>query len=142
MTLHAEPRWYALPKPGESPTGAEAFLPLGEGAWLMGFGRQDGGFRAVNVETGSVRWELPVEATCSDVITCDVDGDGRYEFVFTTSHGDLWALGDETGASRPAWRAALGAPAAGAPIAGDINGDSKSEIMTTLADGTLLVLGF
>lgn len=141
MTLHAEPRWYALPKPGESPTGAEAFLPLGNGTWLLGFGRQDGGFRAIDVETGAVRWELPVEATCSEVITCDVDGDGRYEFVFTTSHGDLWAIGDEAGASRVAWHATLGAPAAGAPIAGDINRDGKSEIMTALANGTLLIFG-
>lgn len=141
MTLHAEPLWYALPKPGENPAGAEGFLPLNDGAWLMGFGRQNGRFTALDVNTGKIRWELPVDASCSDVISCDVDGNGRHEFVFTTSHGALWAVGDSEGKPEVLWRSELGAPAAGAPIAGDVNRDGKSEIITALADGTLLVLG-
>lgn len=141
MTLRAEPKWHRILKPGENRAGAEGFLQATDGAWLMGFGRQNGTFACLNAETGTPRWELPVEASCSDVVACDVDGDTRFEFVFASSHGELWAVGDDVSAPRIVWRAPLGAPAAGAPIAGDINGDGHSEVAVTLANGELVVLG-
>ncbi len=141
MTLHADPKWHRILKPGENRAGAEGFLQVTDGAWLMGFGRQNGTFACVNAETGAPRWELSVEASSSDVLTCDVDGDARHEFVFATSHGELWAAGDDGSTPRIVWRAPLGAPASGAPIAGDINGDGYSEVAVTLANGELVVLG-
>src|SRR5207249_5777285 len=52
MTAHAHPVWYRLPEVGEARTGAEGFLRLPDGRWLMGFGRQDGRFACVEVATG------------------------------------------------------------------------------------------
>ncbi len=141
MTINAKPRWYAILKPGESPTGAEGFLRLDNGAWLMGMGRQNGMFAGIDASIGVLRWEFPVEASCTDVITCDVDGDKRLEFVFATSHGALWAIGDGGTTPRIVWRAELDAPAEGSPIAGDVNQDGKSELIVPLANGTLVVLG-
>ena len=63
MTLRAQPKWYRLPETGVAPAGAEGFLRLADGSWLMGFGRQDGRFVCVEVETGKTRWELPLEAS-------------------------------------------------------------------------------
>ena len=85
MTMDAAPLWYSIPETGQCRIAAEGFLPLGNNAWLMGFGRQNGMFAAVDVFTGTLRWELPVEASCTDTITCDVDKDQRFEFVFATN---------------------------------------------------------
>ncbi|HUW60899.1 MAG TPA: VCBS repeat-containing protein [Candidatus Bathyarchaeia archaeon] len=139
MTLRAEPMWYKLPPPGENRSACEGFLNAGGGQWLMGFGRQNGQFACVDVGTGNLRWNLPIEATCSDTIACDIDGDGRQEFVFGTSHGALYALADNNGAARVLWR--YGLPAgSGAPIAADLDGDGRSEIAVPTAGGRVLVL--
>ncbi|MBI2431669.1 MAG: VCBS repeat-containing protein [Candidatus Hydrogenedentes bacterium] len=140
MTLRAAPLWYKIPMPGEARSGAEAFLQTPEGNWLMGFGRQNGMFACVNIDDGSLRWEFPLEAAAADAITCDVDHDGRYEFVFGTSHGELVALGDDAGSARLVWRAQLGA-ALGPPIAADLDADGASEIVVPTAEGQVLLLG-
>ncbi|MDZ4860348.1 MAG: VCBS repeat-containing protein [Candidatus Hydrogenedentes bacterium] len=134
MTLRAEPLWHALPVCGEARSGMEGFLQNTDGAWLMGFGRQNGSFACVNVNDGAVRWELPVDASCTDVVACDIDGDGKQEFVFGTSHANLYAVGDDNGRPRTLWQAKLNA-AAGAPILADITGDGKTDIAVPTADG-------
>ncbi|MBI5091997.1 MAG: VCBS repeat-containing protein [Candidatus Hydrogenedentes bacterium] len=139
MSLHAKPYWYKLPAPGENRAACEGFMKLPDGTWLMGFGRQNGNFACINVADGTVRWELPVEATCTDTITCDVDGDGKPEFVFGTSHGALYAVGDDANKARVLWKVNLGA-AAGAPIAADLDGDGASEIVVPTSDGFVQVL--
>jgi hypothetical protein len=140
MSLRAKPYWYKLPGPGENRVACEGFLRLPDGAWLMGFGRQNGNFACVNVADGSIRWELPVEASCSDTIACDVDGDGQFEFVFGTSHGALYAVGDGGGKPRVVWKADLSG-AAGNPIAADLNHDGASEIIVPASDGYVNVFG-
>ena len=149
MTLRAEPLWYKLPKPGQNRTACEGFLAsrseiisdlqAGDGQWLMGFGRQNGQFACVDAQTGKPRWEVPVEATCSDTITCDIDGNGRQEFIFGTSPGAFYAAGEHEGQPRVLWRYDLPA-GSGSPIAVDLDGDSKSEIAVPTADGHVLVL--
>ncbi|MGI8601790.1 MAG: FG-GAP repeat domain-containing protein [Verrucomicrobiales bacterium] len=108
--------------------------------WLMGFGRQNGRFVCVNVIDGSTRWEIDVGATCTDVATCDVDGDGAREFVFGTSHGAIYAIGDRAGSPRLLWKLELRTPL-GPPILSDITGDGKSDIVVATFDGRVLVLG-
>ena len=139
MSLNAEPHWYRLPIAGENRCAWEGFLPLENGEWLMGFGRQNGNFACVNVADGTVRWELPVQASCSDAVTGDVDGDGFFEFVFGTSHGMLYAVGDANGQARPVWTVQLDA-AVGAPILADLDGDGASEIAVGTTDGHVLLL--
>jgi hypothetical protein len=140
MSLHAEPYWYALPPTGENRSGMEAFLRDGQGSWLMGFGRQNGRFACVDASTGKVRWELPVEATCSDVAAGDVDGDGRFEFVFGTSHGEVYAVGDGGDHARLLWRVE-GASGFGPPVLADLDGDGAIEIICASTDGYVTVFG-
>ena len=141
MSLGAEPYWYKLPPCGENRCSTEGFLRTKVGEWLMGFGRQNGKFACVNVSDGSLRWELDVQATCSDTIACDIDGDGHLEFVFGTSHGDLYALRDGGDSPEVVWKKVLPAGGAGGPIAAELNGDSRSEIAVPLSNGWIWVLG-
>jgi outer membrane protein assembly factor BamB len=134
MSIHAMPVWYKLPPAGEARSAEEGFMQLKSGDWLMGFGRQNGSFACVNVADGTVRWELPVQATCSDVATCDVDGDGQPEFLFGTSHGCLYAVGDAGTQPRVVWKLEVG-DAVGAPIPADVDGDGVSDLLVPTADG-------
>jgi hypothetical protein len=140
MTAHAKPAWYRLPEVGEARAGAEGFMQLPDGAWLMGYGREDGRFACLEVATGKTRWELPLNAAASAVSTCDVDGDGRPEFLFGTSHGDLYAVGDAGDRPRVVWKLALPA-SAGMPVPADVDGDGACEILVPTGDGTLTLLG-
>lgn len=139
MSPMAKPAWYKLPVCGEARSAVEGFLQTKDGEWLMGFGRQNGKFACVNVGDGSLRWELDLGATCSDTLTLDVDGDGSFEFVVGTSHGDLVAIGDGGDAPREVWRASLPG-AVGNPIAADVDGDGASEIVVPVADGSVKVI--
>jgi outer membrane protein assembly factor BamB len=139
MTLHAQPKWYRLPETGEAPAGAEGFLRLPDGTWLMGYGRQDGRFVCVDTETGKTRWELPLAASASEVASADIDGDDRPEFLFGTSHGELYAVGDDGRKPRVLWKAHFPA-SVGAPVIADVDGDGACEILVGMGDGNLCVL--
>ncbi|MBX3179403.1 MAG: hypothetical protein KF886_18765 [Candidatus Hydrogenedentes bacterium] len=140
MSIAADPYWHRAGRPGDSRTGHEAFLPLPDGAWLMGFGRQNGQFACVNARTGELRWEFDLQAAATDVIAGDVDGDGQFEFIFGTSHGQLLALGDDNGSPRVVWTRDTGAPP-GAPILADLDGDGAVELIAAGADGRIRVFG-
>jgi len=139
MTAHAVAKWYHLPVVGEARAGAEGFLKTPEGEWLMGYGRQDGQFVCLEVATGKVRWQFPLASTASAVAACDVDGDGRQEFVFGTTHGQLYALADAGDKARVVWRAQLPAGVS-APVIADVDNDGASEILAALGDGRLCLL--
>ena len=150
MSLSASPLWHALPVVGQARSGHEGFLRASEPArtkdrvakrerWLMGYGRQNGRFACVDVADGAVRWELDLAATSTDVATCDVDGDGSEEFVFGTSHGALYAVGDGSNSPRIVWKIELGA-ALGPPILADLTGDGATDIALATYDGSVLLL--
>jgi hypothetical protein len=139
MTLHAHAKWFQLPIVGQARAGAEGFLQMPEGRWLLGVGRQNGQFACLDAETGATRWEFPLQASASDICACDVDGDGRQEFVFGTSHGDLYALAEHQGRPHVVWKVHLSA-SVGAPVIADVDGDGASEILVTTGDGNLCLL--
>ncbi|MBM3277575.1 MAG: hypothetical protein FJY95_05775 [Candidatus Handelsmanbacteria bacterium] len=139
MGLDAVPRWHHLPAPGENRAGSEGFLRTGAGQWLIGIGRQNGNFACLDAETGTVRWELPVGATCTDVVSGDVDGGGVLEFLFGTSHGQLWAVGDRENQPHLRWKVDLPA-GSGPPILADVDGDGACEVVVYTLDGYLNVL--
>lgn len=140
MSLHAAPAWYKLPTPGEARCNREAFLRNEKKEWLMGYGREDGQFVCVNVADGQPRWTYPAQATCSDVLAGDVDGDGRCEFVFATSHGQVVAVGDGGDAPRVVWTLDAGVGAY-APVLADLDGDGKVELVCITPDGWVRVYG-
>ncbi|MCC6152370.1 MAG: VCBS repeat-containing protein, partial [Candidatus Hydrogenedentes bacterium] len=139
MSIKNEPLWSTIPAIGTARCAEEGFLQSADGSWLMGYGEQGGNLVCKNVQTGEQRWSMPTGATLSDVITCDIDGDGAQEFVFGTSHNALYAVGDDGGKPRVAWTVDLGG-ASGAPIIADVTGDGKSDIVVPTADGYVSLL--
>lgn len=134
MSLKAAPMWYKLPLAGEARCAEEGFARTADGAWLMGFSRQNGSFACINIADGAVRWKLPLEASGSDVATCDIDGDGNQEFVFGTSHGTLCAVAARGDAPKVLWQTTLSA-GSGAPIIADVTGDGLSDVVVPTTDG-------
>ncbi|MEO6436199.1 MAG: FG-GAP-like repeat-containing protein [Tepidisphaeraceae bacterium] len=139
MSISGKPMWHQLPPVGEARTAAEGFARTRDGAWLMGFGRQNGKFACLNISDGSLRWELDVQARTTDAISCDIDADGAADFVFATSHAKLYAIADGGSSPRVLWTVDLPAPAAGSPIAADLTGDGTSEVIVATADGRVLM---
>jgi hypothetical protein len=139
MTAHAAAKWYQLPVVGKAHAGAEGFLQTPKGEWLIGFGQQDGQFVCLDVATGKPRWEYAVRGTASAVSACDIDGDGVLEFLFGTSHGEIYALADDGTEARRVWKATLPAKV-GAPIVADVDNDGTCEILVGLGDGRLCLL--
>jgi hypothetical protein len=139
MSLHAKPYWYQLPTVGQARSGAEGFLKTSDGHWLMGFGRQNGRFACLEVATGKLRWEHPLNGSASAVSVCDIDGDGHPEFLFGTSHGDLYALADAGDRARVVWKAHLSA-SVGTLVLADVDNDGATEILVGLGDGRLCLL--
>ncbi|HOE97845.1 MAG TPA: hypothetical protein PK847_14825, partial [Candidatus Sumerlaeota bacterium] len=74
-----------------------------------------------------------------DVITADVDGRGRDEFLFGTGDGRLIALGGEGDAPRLLWSRQF-SQEVGSPIMADLDQDGDGEILVTVKDGFLYVL--
>ncbi len=139
MTTHAVAKWYQLPVVGKARAAAEGFLKTNEGQWLMGFGRQDGGFSCLEVATGKLRWEFPLASTASAVSACDINGDGMQEFIFGTTHGELYALADAGDHARVVWKAQLPA-GVGSPVIADVDNSGASQILLPLTDGRLCLL--
>src|SRR5579884_283252 len=139
MSLHAAPYWYQLPPIGTAHAGAEGFLPLPDGTWLMEFGREDGLFACLDARTGKTRWEFPLQSSATDVCACDINGDGIQEFVFGTSHGEVYALADRHSKPYLVWKARLPARVH-ALIVADADSDGASEILAALGDGSLCLL--
>src|SRR6185436_15677614 len=100
---------------------------------------QNGRFACVDVTTGKVRWEFPLEGSASAISACDIDSDGKMEFVFGTSHGELYALADAGNKARVVWKAKLSA-SVGTPVIADVDNDGASEILVALGDGRLCLL--
>ncbi|HWB53671.1 MAG TPA: hypothetical protein VG722_05740, partial [Tepidisphaeraceae bacterium] len=143
LTLHAKPMWYKLPICGQARCANEGFINIGTNdkpQWLMGFGRQNGKFACINVSDGSLRWEFDTGGSCSDVVGCDIDGDGRQEFIFGTSHGMIYAVGDDNGKPRIVWKLDTHVEESN-PILADVTGDGKPEVIFAGSDGRIRVFG-
>ncbi|HZP81324.1 MAG TPA: FG-GAP-like repeat-containing protein [Chthonomonadaceae bacterium] len=94
-------------------------------------------FLCYDALTGEVKWTYPLGVTASAVVSADVDGDGKPEFVFGTRDGRLIALrGGAESSRRKLWE--LTFPAAlGMPVVCDADGDAQMEILVSCADGNL-----
>ena len=143
LSLAGDPYWYHLPPTGENRCATEGFLPIDD-AWYMGVPRQNGQFACVDARDGSLHWETNLGASGSNVVTGDVDGDGRYEFLVGTSHHVLHAIGDtgddEHPGARIVWTKKLDG-AIGNPIVADLDGDGVSEIVVPTQHGYVHILG-
>lgn len=113
----------------------------GDGVPEIGIGYADGAFVCYRADTGEEKWRLHLGSVPSDVITCDIDGDGAIEFVIATRGGDLIAAGpSRNGSPIIKWRMRFPS-GLGPPVAADLDGDGRSEILVVCGDGYLYGIG-
>ncbi|MBC8145186.1 MAG: hypothetical protein H7X80_06340 [bacterium] len=90
--------------------------------------------------TGDERWQLDIGMVASGIVTCDIDGCGRSEFIVATREGILLAVGvDLEGAPAIIWRIDLGY-SLGPPVVADFDGDGNSEVLVVSGDGYLYAI--
>jgi hypothetical protein len=79
----------------------------------------------------------PIEA---QVLAADVNSDGKLELIAVDTLGNVACFDAATG--EEVWERFLGegAPAAGAPVAGDVDGDGMLEVAVASSDGAIYVV--
>lgn len=104
------------------------------------FDGPDREFQCHDLTTGRFKWSLPIGTTSTGVVSADVDGDGKQEFLLGTTDGRLLAVASASpDAGRILWEVALPA-AAGVPVVCDADEDGSADIVVSCADGKLYCL--
>ncbi len=134
-------RWWH-PAPLSSLSGA--YPGVGDvdsnGRIEIGIGWSDGIFSCLDAASGEERWRLPLGTVVAGCITCDIDGDGRDEFIVTTQQGAVLAIGTaSTGVGMVKWRLDL-RYSLSEPIAADVDGDGFSEVVVVSGDGAVVAI--
>src|ERR1051326_1481251 len=96
----------------------------------------DGHVRIYDYETGAEKGDVHLKAIATDILTVDINGDGRMKFVMGTNDGGVIVIkgkGNDL-ASRVVYETDS---AMGSPIAADLDGDGISEIYVVSGDGNL-----
>jgi outer membrane protein assembly factor BamB len=113
----------------------------GDGRLCVGIGRANGVFTCLDGATGAELWTLALGSTTTDTVSCDIDGDGREEFITGTTDGRILALGTGAdGKGEIRWSVNLGF-AMGNPVVADVDGDGTSEVLALCGDGHLVCIG-
>jgi hypothetical protein len=113
----------------------------GDGRLSIGVCHSNGIFECVDAATGRELWSLDLGSTTSDIVSGDIDGDGKEEFIAGTTDGHLIAIGlDASGRGVIRWSLELGF-ALGSPVVADADGDGKAEILVVTGDGMLVCVG-
>ena len=72
-------------------------------------------------------WSIDLQSTAADIVSCDIDGDGKEEFIAGTTDGRLIAIGtDASGKGVVRWGVEIGF-ALGSPVIADVDGDGFCE---------------
>jgi hypothetical protein len=113
----------------------------GDGRLCIGVCHANGVFSCLDGATGSELWTLDLKSTSADIVSCDIDGDGREEFIVGTTDGRLLAIGlSPSGRGTVKWSVDIGF-ALGNPIVADVDGDGFCEILVVSGDGKLVCVG-
>jgi outer membrane protein assembly factor BamB len=107
----------------------------GDGVMEIGAGNLNGTLHCFGGSKGKLEWDYIIGANPSDIISCDIDGDGRDEFIFGTSDGRLISLGNQG----VEWSMDFG-DRVGTPIICDLDRDSKADILVPAMDGNVYAL--
>lgn len=113
----------------------------GDGTLCIGICRANGMFACLEGATGRELWSIPLGCTTTDIVSGDIDGDGREEFVAGTTDGRIIAIGtDASGRGVIRWEVPTGT-APGNPVIADADGDGSAEILFVSGDGALVCIG-
>ncbi len=113
----------------------------GDGRLCVGVCHADGAFCCLEASSGNELWSVELRSTTSDIASCDIDGDGREEFIAAATDGRLLAIGsDGAGGGLIKWSLDLGF-ALGNPVVADVDGDGRAEILVVCGDGMLVCVG-
>jgi hypothetical protein len=107
----------------------------GDGVKEVGIGNLNGTFHCFDGVKGGLEWRYQIGAVSSDVVSCDIDGDGFDEFILGTSDGRLLVLGD----GKVEWSMDFG-DTVGEPIICDLDLDTKADLLVPVMDGNLYAL--
>jgi len=89
-----------------------------------------------------MRWTLDLGAKATspiNVVSGDLDGDGRDNFLVGLPNGDLVAVDERNGAGVVSWKTSFDAGVREAILA-DVDGDGLVEIIVETEDGRIRVL--
>ena len=113
----------------------------GDGRLCIGICRANGRFSCLDGATGRELWNIDLQSTTADIVSCDIDGDGKEEFIAGTTDGRLLAIGtDASGRGVIRWAVNIGC-ALGNPIVADADGDGFAEVLFVSGDGSLICVG-
>jgi len=113
----------------------------GDGRLCLGICRSNGAFNCLDAATGKELWGIDLGSTTADIVSCDIDGDGKEEFIAGTTDGRLIAIGaDTSGRGVIRWSVELGY-ALGNPVIADADGDGFPELLVVSGNGTLVCVG-
>ncbi len=113
----------------------------GDGRLCIGICRANGIFSCLEGTTGRELWSIDLQSTTADIVSCDIDGDGKEEFIAGTTDGRLIAIGtDASGKGVIRWSVEIGF-ALGSPVIADVDGDGFCEILVVSGDGSLVCVG-
>ena len=112
----------------------------GSEGWRVVLAQVDGKLVCFDAATGQQAWEISLITAPSAIVTGDIDGDGRDEFLFGGQDGNLYVYRDAGDHPEEVWCKNFDGPV-GTPLLADINGDGKSEIIVSVGDGNVVVLG-
>jgi len=102
----------------------------GDGVLELGLAGCRDGFRCVDPRTGKVLWKIE-GGTSSNCVSCDVDGDGKEEFLYADGKS-VKAVRD----GRVTWEIALPVGVTQLAVA-DVDGDGASEVLASADNGKM-----
>lgn len=111
------------------------------GGWDLAMVTRDGLLYCVDVTTCKPRWtyDLHGKATVPiNIVSGDLDGDGKDELLVGLPNGSLVAIADREGKPAELWHVELDAGIREA-ILGDLDGDGRSEIVVETEEGSVRV---
>jgi outer membrane protein assembly factor BamB len=121
--------------------GSAVAQTRGAGQWDVGIANQAGIFHCVDAITCRTRWTFDLGTHAAmpfNIVSADIDGDGRDEFLVGTPTGDLFAL-NENGDGHLLWKMTFEYGIREAIVA-DVDGDGLAEIVVELEDGSIHIL--
>jgi outer membrane protein assembly factor BamB len=121
--------------------GSAVAQTRGAGRWDVGIVNQEGMFHCCDVTTCQTRWTFDLGSRASmpfNVVSADLDGDGRDEFLVGTPKGELYAL-SESAAGHLLWKKSFEGGIREAIVA-DVDSDGIAEIIVELEDGSIHIL--